>query len=296
MPFTEDILKRHFAEIRQNGGCRSTADRHIVGLLGSIKRYKARPAALDKKGTPLVATKHVCQIEKDERFWTASCLMTVYYARNCRHQLGRLLELAYGAKPPIAGMNSWKECLTGKLHLFFEANLPSPPQYSAWLRANLKGHQFIPFILRSDNRRKRLEGPTNVDALILNQDNGFAVVIEAKVLSDISYQTTYDAFRNQIARNIDVMLDKNESLCHPLNTRDPEKTLFMLLTPQRFKVQPGSRLYGSRMAEYKSKPETLQAEIPHRLNINWKAVSKRLGWLTWEDFRKVNRKCCPWLK
>jgi len=43
------------------------------GLLESIKRYTARPAALGKKGTPLSATRYVCQIEKEEWFWAASC-------------------------------------------------------------------------------------------------------------------------------------------------------------------------------------------------------------------------------
>jgi len=40
---------------------------------GSIKRFTARHAAFDEKETPLSATKYVCQIEKEKRFWTASC-------------------------------------------------------------------------------------------------------------------------------------------------------------------------------------------------------------------------------
>ena len=46
--------------------------------------------------------------------------------------------------------------------------------------------------------KKILEGSTQVDALILNPDNGFNVLIEAKVLSDISVGITYDVVRNHL--------------------------------------------------------------------------------------------------
>lgn len=42
--------------------------------------------------------------------------------------------------------------------------------------------------------------------------NGVAVIFEAKVLSDISTHVTFDLARNQLARNIDVMLDANPTL------------------------------------------------------------------------------------
>jgi len=43
----------------------------------------------------------------------------------------------------------------------------------------------------------------SVYALFLNPKNGFAVIIEAKVLSHIFYEITYDTMRNQylILRN-----------------------------------------------------------------------------------------------
>lgn len=148
----------------------------------------------------------------------------------------------------------------------------------------------------STDAKVNLEGPTNVDAMLLNSKNGFAVVIEAKVLSDISYEITYDTMRNQIARNIDVMLEKNNKLCHPLDKRDPEKTLFLLITPKLFKDNPSSRLYGYKFNEYKTNPESLSGDLPHRTNCDWPNISRRLGWLTWEDFKSVNNNCCRWLK
>ena len=132
--------------------------------------------------------------------------------------------------------------------------------------------------------------------MFLNSKNGFAVIIEAKVLSDISYDITYDTMRNQIARNIDVMLEDNKKLCQPLDKRDPEKTLFLLVTPKLFKDNPSSRLYGYKFKEYKTKPESLSGDLPHRKNYDWQNISSRLGWLTWEDFKSVNKDCCRWLK
>jgi hypothetical protein len=61
-----------------------------------------------------------------------------------------------------------------------------------------------------------LEGATSVDALLLNEDTGLAVLFEAKVLSDTSSHTSYDAARNQLARNVDVMLEANDTLADPV--------------------------------------------------------------------------------
>jgi len=206
-----------------------------------------------------------------------------------------LFKDAYGDGPPIRRIDRWEECFVGELHLFFEAKLPSPKLYKKWLLENLVQRQFIPHVLDSAHNKRTLEGPTNVDALLLNSENGFAVITEAKVLSDTSFSVTYDVRRNQLARNIDVMLEKNESLCPPLNKRDPEKTLFLLITPKLFKDNPATRLYGYKLNEYKTNSGALAQDLPHRKNCNWQDISKRLGWLTWEDFKKTNEDCCKWL-
>lgn len=237
-----------------------------------------------------------CQIEKDERFWIATSMMTIFHSQNRRRELTKLFRNAYGDIPPLRGLDSWEKCFGEKLHLFFEPNLPSPSSYKEWLLRNHIERQFIPYVLDSAKNKKNLEGPTNVDAMLLNSKNGFAVIIEAKVLSDISYEITYDTMRNQIARNIDVMLEENKELCHPLNKRDPEKTLFLLITPKLFKDKPSSRLYGYKLSEYKTNPESLSGDLPHRKNCDWQNISSRLGWLTWKHFKNVNKDWCRWLK
>lgn len=52
-----------------------------------------------------------------------------------------------------------------------------------------------------------LEGATKADALLLAEDTGVAVIFEAKVLSDVSKDITFDVARIQIARLVDVMLE-----------------------------------------------------------------------------------------
>jgi len=294
LPFSEEQLLSHFTDINKNGRCVKNV-KHLRYYKQSIERYvnylKNNPIA---RGKPLKDTRTPCQIEKDERFWTASCLMTIFYSQHRAVDLTKLFIKAYGNTPPLKGVNSWEECLEGELHLFLKPNLPSPESYKRWLRENLTKRHFIPHVLNSADGKVNLEGPTNVDAMFLNSKNGFAVIIETKVLSDISYDVTYDTIRNQIARNVDVMLEENRKLCPPLNKRDPEKTLFLLITPKLFRDNPSSRLYGYKMREYKTNPESLAADLPHR-SCNWEEISKRLGWLTWEDFKDVNKNCCLWL-
>jgi hypothetical protein len=279
LPFTEQQLLSHFADVKQNGKC-TRNDKHLKYYKNSIERYKMKLSR---------------QVEKDERFWIAACMMRIFYSQNRGQELTKLFRNAYGDIPPLKGLTSWEECFEEDLYLFFETNLPSPSSYKEWLSHNLTKRQFIPFVLDDAEGKANLEGATNVDAILLNSKNGFATIIEAKVLSDISYETTYDTMRNQIARNIDVMLEENKKLCHPLNKRCPEKTLFLLITPKLFK-ESSSRLYGYKMREYKTTPKFLSDDLPHRKNCDWQNISNRLGWLTWEDFKNVNKCCCQWLK
>lgn len=146
------------------------------------------------------------------------------------------------------------------------------------------------------NHARPLEGPTHVDAMFLNVTNGFAWLIEAKVLSDVSYSVAFDNSRNQIARNIDVMLDNTSQPGAGLEKRNPERSLFGLLTPAQFKDLPRSRLYGRLMPEYRSKPEALAQDLSHRTGVDWPLVSRRVGWVTFEDFEEARPGACPWFR
>jgi hypothetical protein len=86
LPFTEDQLKSHFADVRQKGTCIGTADKHIEHYKRSIENYKEYIERTPiRKGRSVSDLKIPCQIEKDEKFWTASCLITIFQARDEQH-------------------------------------------------------------------------------------------------------------------------------------------------------------------------------------------------------------------
>jgi len=300
LPFSKEQLRGHFAPTARPSA--EQADRQLQYYLASAKRYRRYQAEHpDRRGLPLSKSKHPCQIEKDERFWVVTCLMNYFDITDRTERLGALMSKCFGDVPPLTDVASWDECFGGRIHLFFEVNLPSPPTYKHWLGENFTQRQIIPYVLDAGYRRgtdvvrKGLEGPTQVDAILLNADNGSAVLFEAKVLSDISYQVSFDAMRNQIARTIDVMLERNANLPEPLSRRRPEHTLFAMLTPEIFRQNPQSRLYGWLLDEYRSNPAALARDLPHRQSVDWSEVARRIGWLTWEDCEQVLPESCPWL-
>src|SRR6185437_14259828 len=99
----------------------------------------------------------------------------------------------------------------------------------------------------------QLAGATHVDALLLNARNGFAVIFEAKVLSDVSTRVECDALRNQLARNIDVLLESPTNQSDIRFSRRPSHSCLVLVTPQLFKAIPSGRLYGWLMPRYQEK-------------------------------------------
>jgi len=286
LPFDEGELKDHFLR---------GADEQLRHFRESARSYHEYlntnnpPVRQDRARGP-------CQIEKDERFWTATAFMKMIKAPNRVEVLGALLSQAFGSRPPLGMFDDWQSCLTGDLQLTLEASLPSPPSYCSWLRENGSGQHFIPYVERARkcNTGGDLEGATSVDAVIVNVDNGFALLIEAKVLSDVSTTVSFDVFRNQIARNMDVMLEDGQGPKR-LAARKAKHSLFALLTPRCFQTRPHSRLYGFLYEEYKRDPTTLARDLPHR-DENWPSLARRLGWLTFEDVSEALPGACPWLK
>jgi len=281
LPFTAGQLREHFLQ---------GAEEHIRYYASSARRYHAFLTGQPKReGIPFSEAASPCQIEKDERFWTAATLLTLFHHAESRRCLAALFAGAFGPVPPVADLRTWEACLAGPLHLSLETVLPSPPSYTDWLRAHAEEHQPIPYVRYAcgGSATKALEGPTHVDALLINPSNGFAVAFEAKVLSDVSYQVSYDIRRNQIARSLDVLLESNDDMPEPLSSRRPGRTLLTLLTPGAFRCHPESRLYGWLLREYRDAPEALARDLPHRLRDDWSGVAKRLGWMTWEDCQAV---------
>jgi hypothetical protein len=180
----------------------------------------------------------------------------------------KLFSRCFGQLCPVGNFASWEEAVAGDLSLLIEAPVPSPQGYTYWLRGHIREHQIIPYVLDAAvraNPQAKLEGFTHADAVLVNRSNGFAVVFESKVLSDISVEVTFDCMRNQIARIVDVMLEEPDRREHPSDAssqRKPELSCFALLTPRLFQRSPWSRLYGRVIQEYQREPEALARDLP----------------------------------
>jgi hypothetical protein len=300
LPFTPEQLLGHFAPV---GTDTTSAERHLAYYAKSAQAaanwgehpLSGKPAEVAK------AQKHGLQIQKDERFWVVTALMSAFHTPDRVAMLAAMLRRCLGVIPPIEGLTTWEQALgdARELGLYFEVSLPSPAGYRDYLASRLHQRVLVPHVLSSATRTaaagRALEGATKVDAVLIAPGTGVAVLFEAKVLADASCAIGFDILRNQITRNIDVMLDPNPRLQHPLSLRRPGRTCFVLITPRLIKDHPESRLYGWLMRNYQDDPAALHRDMPHRTGTDFIPVARRLGWLTWEDFNDILPGACKWL-
>jgi hypothetical protein len=298
LPVTRQrFVDEHFAPIVGDKQDRERFLRYYETSLANLKAFeRARHTPSQLRKATVVGR----QIEKDERFWVAGALLAAFRPdEGARLQtLARLLDRTFGeGAPSAAGFSTWAEALAGELRLYFEVNVPSPPAYRQWLKEHLNERVLVRYQREAAGRvGHRLEGATKLDAVLLYETTGVAVVFEAKVLSDVSTMVANDVLRNQLARTIDVVLDRHEKLAPPLVARRPERTYVALLTPGIFKQRPDSRLYGRLFEEYCETPEVaLTRDLPHRVGVDWGPVAERLGWLTYEECSELVPGSCAWL-
>lgn len=154
---------------------------------------------------------------------------------------------------------------------------------------------------KRDKKNASFEGNTNLDVYLeLECVEGLVgVLIEAKFLSDISYQITYNPVRDQIIRNIDCGIDMK------FDRKELDDCYFYLLTPGLFRPKEfgsrkrylldahgpdRSRLYCYKMLDYVD-PVKLKSALPHRhsnKNIDWDRIASHIGWLTFEDMIELS--------
>jgi hypothetical protein len=118
---------------------------------------------------------------------------------------------------------------------------------------------------------KAVEGQSEIDISFEHDD--YLIYVEAKLHSDISRRTTYDPQRNQIARNIDCLIDK-------AGERTP--IFWMLVRDDR-----PDRKYTQLMSSYKADPSLLVRELPHRDPKKLVLVAQNLTILLWRDFSEL---------
>lgn len=292
LPFTKEQLREHFAPVGIASTDPDLKVRRFCESARAARKWEEHPAS----GTPAEvakAKKHALQIQKDEGFWVAAALMSLFHAPDPVHAFASTLGSCLGAVPPVEGLATWEQALGhgAELKLYLEVSLPTPPGYRGHLVRRLGERVLIPHVLESAWKTAAaghaLEGATKADAVLVAPETGFAVLFEAKVLADASGGIGFDVLRNQIARSIDVMLEPNPRLQWPLARRQPERTCYVLITPEIFRQHPESRLYGWLMRDYRNNPAALLRDLPHRTETDFAAVSRRLGWLTWEDCKRL---------
>lgn len=298
LPFTTTELEAHFAPVAA-----AANGRHLTYFEDSLRRWAEHQdrTAAGTLATPS-ETRLARQMEKDERFWIVSALMTLFHRpADEAARASAFADLFSRAQlQPPADFGNWESALTGRLHLFFEVNLPSPKSYQQWLRSHLDERVLVPYVREAAAAGGRLEGATKADAVLLAEATGVAVVFEAKVLSDVSKDITFDVARNQLARLVDVMLEPAGPRA-PLSARKPELTSLVLVTPDLFRPPAPqgldrSRLYGWLMPAYKDPDSGLLADhLGHRDRAELHGVADRLGWASWEDFNAVVDGACEWL-
>jgi hypothetical protein len=145
--------------------------------------------------------------------------------------------------------------------------VPPPSAYESASRERMRRSDNPAWVSRSLDP-KPVEGPSEID-VVLRHERAL-VYIEAKLGSDISVRTTYDPARNQIARNIDCLLEA-------ANDRVP---IFWMLA----RDDGAGRIYSRLMHQYRERPETLAAALPHRDPASVGIVARNLAVLLWTDF------------
>lgn len=134
-------------------------------------------------------------------------------------------------------------------------------------------------------KRGKIEGSTEVDVVVRSEK--VLIFIEAKYLSDISTDVSYDPWRDQIARNIDVGT-------YQAQLAEPQREFFFVLLTPRWdnEYEQRSRLYWYKMHDYRQHPELLRAKLPHHdptINpdceypIDFEVMARRIGWAYWAD-------------
>jgi hypothetical protein len=140
-----------------------------------------------------------------------------------------------------------------------ERQFPSPEGYTEWLKKRLDQHP-VGYIRKKSKlhikNSQRLEAPTHVDAFI--ETDKLLILFEIKFTSDISYYTTFNPARNQLARLIDVGLEATR-----LNRK---QVLVILSSPAEF-YESRSRLYYYKIQEYTD-------PIKIKEDIGWRTVSE----------------------
>lgn len=150
------------------------------------------------------------------------------------------------------------------------SSAPAPLEYEAQSRKRMLSSGNQEWVLRANNPNP-VEGSSEIDVTF--DHDQFLVFVEAKLGSDVSMSTSHDPQRNQIARNIDCLIES-------AGNRAP---MFWMLV----RDEAADRAYVQLMNGYKNDPGLLIRDLPHRNAETLKDIARNLTVLLWDDFGEL---------
>jgi hypothetical protein len=175
----------------------------------------------------------------------------------------------------ILALGGIKEHVEEPLALAFEKQLEPPKSYLEWLARKQSEHP-IRYVREQGREHARagkpLETNTHVDVVL--EAKNLLILVEVKFTSDISYQTTFNAHRNQLARTVDAGISR---------LKKDQRLVVLLCSPSEF-YRKKSRLYYYKLQEYtdfsKIKDDIVWRELPdiqkHLLSVAWVPLEKAI--------------------
>ena len=175
----------------------------------------------------------------------------------------------------LAGISPFEENVVG---VGLERQYQPPPGYLQWFKNEVKKHP-IKYIreqsVKHIKMNKPLESYTYVNAVI--ETDKLLIFFEVKYTSDIAHSTTFNPYRNRLARLIDVGLNE---------AKFSGKEVLVLLSSPSLLFERRSRLYFYKVHEY-SDPSLIQKDI------GWRSVKEieenllAVRWVALEELIKL---------
>ena len=268
------IYERDLQEYYDLKGAPSRYEKYRERLINLVGRLKTRE---DNSSTA-----YRLKYFKDEpviTFYTFVSVDKIYKTTAGKDIWKAIFFKAYQHRETVSELDT---LLNLKTKIALEVPIPPTDAIKAKVAEWVKNNPHPVKYIRDKFQASRIEDPTMADAMLSFRDdpsessNPKAVVaFECKFMSDISSETKYHYARNQIARIIDV----GWSLYG-------DGFYFVLVTPRIFKDSK-SRYYCYKMADYQGGSlDVLKRDLFAGRDLSQRDVellSKRIGWLTWED-------------
>lgn len=253
------------------------------------------------------------QLEKDEPIWTMRLLIDLWEHNKLPKLIHKYDERGRSLTEIEKMIGQKKNDNQSGLQLFFEVNIQPPDSLLQWMVEQGETFHPVPYMQNAFRHNQetnhKLEGSSQIDAIFMNRRTGFILMIEAKYLSDCSVDTSFHPYRNQIIRNLDILMDISQNHNRDINDDffksgkgkisllenvNKETSYFALLTPDMFHSDASAvyrRYYSYLFETYKHTNGTLANDLPHIASSvyrnsksgyrpDFNAVRKNMMWFT----------------